>query len=105
MKPGGEDVYPAEVETVIMQMDGVSGVCVYGIPDPKWGEIVVAAVTLRAGKSVDEAELIAHCKKHLSTFKIPKRIDFRDQMPLSSFGKILRRDVRKAYWQQQEVQV
>jgi acyl-CoA synthetase (AMP-forming)/AMP-acid ligase II len=62
-------------------------------------------VTLKPGSSIDEAELIAHCKKHLSSFKIPKWIDFRDQMPLSSFGKILRRDVRKSYWQQQDVQV
>jgi acyl-CoA synthetase (AMP-forming)/AMP-acid ligase II len=78
---------------------------VVGAPDPKWGEIVVAAVTVRPGATVGEAELIAHCREYLSTFKVPKKIDFRDQMPMSSFGKILRRDVRKYYWQQQEVNV
>jgi acyl-coenzyme A synthetase/AMP-(fatty) acid ligase len=52
-----------------------------------------------------ETELIAHCKTFLSGFKVPKRIDFRDQMPMSSFGKILRRDVRKSYWEHQEVKV
>jgi acyl-CoA synthetase (AMP-forming)/AMP-acid ligase II len=78
---------------------------VVGAPDPKWGEIVVAAVKLKPGSAIDEAELIAHCKAHLSSFKVPKRIDFRDQMPMSSFGKILRRDVRESYWQQQDVKV
>jgi len=102
---GGENIFPNDIEEVLYRHPAIEMAAVVGAPDPKWGEIVVAAVTLRAGKSVDEAELIAHCKKHLSSFKIPKRIDFRDQMPLSSFGKILRRDVRKAYWQQQEVQV
>src|SRR5882724_6242831 len=102
---GGENIFPNDIEEVLYRHPAIEMAAVVGAPDPKWGEIVVAAVTLRAGKSVDEAELIAHCKKHLSSFKIPKRIDFRDQMPLSSFGKILRRDVRKAYWQQREVQV
>ena len=74
-------------------------------PDPKWGEIVVAAVKLKCGSSVDQAKLIAHCKAHLSSFKVPKRVDFREQMPMSSFGKILRRDVRKSYWEHQEVKV
>jgi acyl-CoA synthetase (AMP-forming)/AMP-acid ligase II len=58
-----------------------------------------------AGSSVDQAELIARCKIYLSSFKVPKRIDFRDQMPMSSFGKILRRDIRKSYWEHSEVKV
>jgi acyl-CoA synthetase (AMP-forming)/AMP-acid ligase II len=78
---------------------------VVGAPDPKWGEIVVAAVTLKPGLSVGEAELIAHCKNFLSSFKVPKKVDFRDRMPMSSFGKILRREVRKSYWRQQEANV
>jgi acyl-CoA synthetase (AMP-forming)/AMP-acid ligase II len=102
---GGENIFPNDIEEVLYRHPAVEMAAVVGAPDPKWGEIVVAAVTLKPGSSIDEAELIAHCKKHLSSFKIPKRIDFRDQMPLSSFGKILRRDVRKSYWQQQEVQV
>jgi acyl-CoA synthetase (AMP-forming)/AMP-acid ligase II len=62
-------------------------------------------VKLKSGSSVDEAELIAHCKAFLSSFKVPKRIDFWDRMPMSSFGKILRRDVRQSYWQHQDVKV
>jgi acyl-CoA synthetase (AMP-forming)/AMP-acid ligase II len=102
---GGENIFPNDIEEVIYKHSAVEMAAVVGAPDPKWGEIVVAAVTLKPGHSVDEAELIAHCKSFLSSFKVPKRIDFRDQMPMSSFGKILRRDVRKSYWQQQEVQV
>jgi acyl-CoA synthetase (AMP-forming)/AMP-acid ligase II len=102
---GGENIFPNDIEEVIYKHPAVEMAAVVGAPDPKWGEIVVAAVTLKSGCSVDEAELIAHCKKFLSSFKVPKRIDFRDRMPMSSFGKILRRDVRKSYWQQQEVQL
>jgi len=102
---GGENIFPNDIEEVLYRHTAVEMAAVVGAPDPKWGEIVVAAVTLKSGSAVDEAELIAHCRKYLSSFKVPKRIDFRDQMPLSSFGKILRRDVRKSYWQQQEVQV
>ena len=78
---------------------------VVGAPDPKWGEIVVAAVTLKPGHSVSEEDLLAHCKSSLSSFKVPKKIDFRSELPLSSFGKILRRDVRKPYWDGHEIKV
>jgi acyl-CoA synthetase (AMP-forming)/AMP-acid ligase II len=102
---GGENIFPNDIEEVIYRHPAVEMVAVVGAPDPKWGEIVVAAVTLKPGHVVDETELIAHCRAFLSSFKVPKRIDFREQMPMSSFGKILRRDVRKSYWQQQQVQV
>jgi acyl-CoA synthetase (AMP-forming)/AMP-acid ligase II len=102
---GGENIFPNDIEDVLYKHPAVDMAAVVGAPDPKWGEIVVAAVTLKPGSSVGEAELIAHCKTFLSSFKVPKRIDFRDRMPMSSFGKILRRDVRQSYWQQQEVKV
>ena len=102
---GGENIFPNDIEEVLYRHPAVEMAAVVGAPDPKWGEIVVAAVKLKPGSSVDEAELIAHCKASLSSFKVPKRIDFRDQMPMSSFGKILRRDVRESYWEQQDVKV
>lgn len=102
---GGENIFPNDIEDVLHKHPAVSMVAVVGAPDPKWGEIVVAAVVLKPGRSVTEAELITHCKTELSNFKVPKKIDFRDQLPLSSFGKILRRDVRQSYWQNQDVQV
>ena len=96
---GGENIFPNDIEEILYRHPAVEMAAVVGAPDPKWGEIVVAAVKLKPGSSVDQAELIAHCKTFLSSFKVPKRIDFRDQMPMSSFGKILRRDVRKSYWE------
>ena len=102
---GGENIFPNDIEEVIYRHPAVEMAAVVGAPDPRWGEIVVATVTLKPGHAVDEAELIAHCKAFLSSFKVPKRIDFRAQMPMSSFGKILRREVRRSYWQQQDVQV
>lgn len=102
---GGENIFPNDIEEVLYQHPAVEMAAVVGAPDPKWGEIVVAAVTLKSGISASESELIAHCKASLSSFKVPKQIDFRHQMPMSSFGKILRRDVRKSYWHQQDVKV
>jgi len=102
---GGENIFPNDIEDVLYRHPAVAMTAVVGAPDPKWGEVVVAAVTLKRDHAADETELIAHCKKHLSSFKIPKRIDFLEQMPLSSFGKILRRDVRKTYWRTQDLQV
>jgi acyl-CoA synthetase (AMP-forming)/AMP-acid ligase II len=102
---GGENIFPNDIEEILYRHPAVEMAAVVGAPDPKWGEIVVAAVTLKPGISADQDELIAHCKAYLSSFKIPKRIDFRDEMPMSSFGKILRRDVRKSYWEHREVKV
>ena len=102
---GGENIFPNDIEEILYRHPAVEMAAVVGAPDPKWGEIVIAAVKLKPGSSVDQAELIAHCKTFLSSFKVPKKIDFRDQMPMSSFGKILRRDVRKSYWEHQEVKV
>jgi acyl-CoA synthetase (AMP-forming)/AMP-acid ligase II len=102
---GGENIFPNDIEEVLYRHAAVDMAAVVGAPDPKWGEIVVAAVTLKPGRAVSEADLITHCKTLLSSFKVPKRIDFREQMPMSSFGKILRREVRQSYWQQQDVKV
>jgi acyl-CoA synthetase (AMP-forming)/AMP-acid ligase II len=101
----GENIFPNDIEEILYRHPAVEMAAVVGAPDPRWGEIVVAAVKLKPGGTVDEAELIAHCKAHLSSFKVPKRIDFRDQMPISSFGKILRREVRESYWRQQDMRV
>jgi acyl-CoA synthetase (AMP-forming)/AMP-acid ligase II len=102
---GGENIFPNDIEEVLYQHPAVSMAAVVGAPDPKWGEVVVAAVTLRPGHSVGEAELLAHCKASLSSFKVPKKIEFRTHMPVSSFGKILRREVRQSYWEKRSVQV
>src|SRR5882757_9113545 len=102
---GGENIFPNVIEEILYKHPAVEMAAVVGAPDPNWGELVVAVVTKQPGFSVSEADLIAHCKRSLSSFKVPKRIDFVEQLPMSSFGKILRREVRSPYWERQSVQV
>ena len=97
---GGENVYPIDVETVISTHDAVGEVAVIGIPDKKWGEVVAAIVVPRAGAIVDAEALIAHCRKTLAGFKVPKRIVFRDEpLPKTGPGKIAKRQLRAPYWE------
>ena len=96
---GGENIYPNDIEDALYQYPGVQMVAVVGAPDNLWGEIVVAVVVSEPGVKLDEQLLIAHCKENLSPFKVPKRIDFRAELPLSAFGKILRREVKDTYWE------
>jgi acyl-CoA synthetase (AMP-forming)/AMP-acid ligase II len=96
---GGENIYPNDIEDVLYQYPGVQMVAVVGAPDDLWGEIVVAVVVPKPGQQLDEQQLIAHCKASLSPFKVPKKVDFRTELPLSAFGKILRREVKETYWE------
>ena len=95
---GGSNIYPREVEEVLNLHPGVKETCVFGIPDEKWGEAVCAHVVLREGYSVTEQELIDLCKSHLASYKKPQRIEFVPSLPKSSYGKILRREIRASYW-------
>ena len=93
---GGENIYPSEVEAVLGAHPAVRDVAVVGRPDPKWGETVQAAVVLRAGKSVSEADLMAWAKERLAGYKRPREIVFlaADEMPRNATGKILHRELR-----------
>jgi acyl-CoA synthetase (AMP-forming)/AMP-acid ligase II len=102
---GGENVYPAEVEAVLSQHSAVQMCAVVGIPDKKWGEIIYAAVVQRPGALVTPAELEIHCSRLMARFKVPKRIELVPTLPMSSFGKILRREVRKPFWEGQSAAV
>jgi long-chain acyl-CoA synthetase len=96
IKPGGENVYPAEVETVIMQMTEVTGVCVYGIPDPKWGEAIKAVVeTKAAGRGAQE--VIDFVGSRIARFKRPHAVVFTDALPRGADGAV-DRDAVKARW-------
>lgn len=96
---GGENVYPREVEDVIYEHPAVMEVAVFSVPDEKWGEAVKAAVVPKAGMTIDESELIQFCKERLAGYKCPKSVDFRESLPRSGVGKILRNQVKKDYWQ------
>lgn len=99
---GGFNVYPAEIEGTLAAHPAVAECAVFAIPDPKWGEAVRAAVTLRPGHAADSDGLVAFCKEHLARFKVPKAIDVLPELPKSGVGKILRRALREPWWRDQE---
>jgi len=100
---GGENVYSGEVEAVIYTHPAVREVAVFGIPDPKWGEIVKAVVVLKPGKTLTAEELIAYCRRSLANFKVPRRVEFSDtELPKSGSGKILKKVLRERFWIHQE---
>jgi acyl-CoA synthetase (AMP-forming)/AMP-acid ligase II len=98
---GGANIYPREVEEVILAHPGVRQVAVIGVPDEEWGERVVAVVTLNgdARPDVVERELEARCLEKLSRYKRPRRYEWRSALPTSAYGKILKRELREEFWQ------
>jgi acyl-CoA synthetase (AMP-forming)/AMP-acid ligase II len=95
---GGNNVYPREVEEVLITHPSVAGVCVVGVPDEYWGEAVHAVVVPEPGTSPTAKELIDYCAGFMAGYKKPKDVDFVDELPTSAYGKILRREVRAKYW-------
>ncbi len=98
---GGENVYPVEIESVLYKHPAVHMCAVVGVPDPKWGEVGKACVVLKPGATATEQELIAFLQEHLARYKVPKSVVFMDALPLSSMGKILKRDLRQMFIEQQ----
>ncbi len=96
---GGENVYPKEVEDVLYEHPAVSMVAVVSAPDQKWGERVQAVVVLKPDQISTEEELIDFCKKKLGGYKCPKAIEFWESIPTTPIGKILRKDVKKKFWE------
>jgi acyl-CoA synthetase (AMP-forming)/AMP-acid ligase II len=97
IKPGGENVYPAEVETVIMQMDGVTGVCVFGVPDTKWGEAIKAVVEVKTAGRYADAAVTDFVGGKIARFKRPHQVAFTDALPRAADGTVDRNAV-KARW-------
>jgi long-chain acyl-CoA synthetase len=98
---GGVNIYPAEIEKVLIEHPAVADVGVFGIPDDEWGEQVKAAVQLRDGLEPSpeiEAELIAYAREHLAGFKAPRTVDFEDELPRHPTGKLYTRLLRDRYW-------
>jgi long-chain acyl-CoA synthetase len=89
----GFNVYPNEVEACIAAIPGITEVAVVGAPDPKTGESVQAYV-VAADASIDPASIVQHCREHLAAYKIPRKVEFRDELPKNLIGKILRKDLR-----------
>ncbi|MDE2378797.1 long-chain fatty acid--CoA ligase [Bradyrhizobium sp.] len=94
---GGENVYPAEVENVLHQLDAIAEAAVIGIPDPQWGEVGMAIVAVKPGGRVTEADVLAHCAANLARFKCPRQVRFVDALPRNATGKIHKPTLRKDF--------
>ena len=94
---GGMNVYSREVEDVLMTHPAVSLAAVIGVPDERLGEEVKAFVVRRAGAALTEAELIAWSKEQMAAYKYPRSIEFRDALPISGTGKVLKRELRGSH--------
>jgi O-succinylbenzoic acid--CoA ligase len=90
---GGENVYPAEVEAALLAHPAVADAGVFGVQDAEWGRYPAALVVLKTDRATSADELIAFCRERIASYKVPRRIDFRDALPRNAAGKLLRRDL------------
>jgi len=102
---GGENIYPAEVESALCDHPDVAEAAVIGIPDDKWGEAVKAVIVLKPGKTATEMDIISFLRSRIAAYKTPKSVDFTDALPRNPSGKILRRSLRDPYWRGKDRQV
>jgi acyl-CoA synthetase (AMP-forming)/AMP-acid ligase II len=99
---GGENIYSPEVERVLAEHPAVMEVAVIGVPDDTWGEAVKAVVSLRPGAEADEQGLVSWCRERLAHFKCPRTVDVLPALPRNPTGKILKRELRRPYWDGRE---
>ena len=98
---GGVNVHPSEVENLLITHDKVADVAVFGVPDPEWGEAIKAVVRpadgIAPGDELTE-ELLAFCSERLAKFKLPRSVDYLDELPRDPNGKLYKRRLRDPYW-------
>jgi fatty-acyl-CoA synthase len=102
---GGENVSSIEVEDAVFSHPAVAEVAVIGVPDDKWGEMVTALVVVAEGETVTAEDIIAHCRGKIAGYKIPKRVEFRDELARTATGKIQKFKLRESFWDGAERQV
>src|SRR5690625_4121430 len=94
---GGENIYPAQIELEMAQMEAIAAVAVFGVPDQKWGEVPRAAVVVREGHELTEEEVLSFLHGKLARYKVPKSVVFVDDLPRTASGKVRKPDLRKMY--------
>jgi fatty-acyl-CoA synthase len=99
---GGENISSLELEKVLLAHPAVLEACVIPVPDEKWGEVPRALIVLKPNTSLTEPELLEFSRSHFAHYKCPRAVDFVDSLPKTGTGKILKKDLRKKYWQGQE---
>jgi fatty-acyl-CoA synthase/long-chain acyl-CoA synthetase len=102
---GGMNIYPAEIEAALEQHPEIYDVAVFGIPSEEWGENVHATIVLAPGAALTADDIKAFGKQHLASYKVPRSVDFIDELPRTGSGKILKRQLRAPYWAGRSVQV
>jgi acyl-CoA synthetase (AMP-forming)/AMP-acid ligase II len=102
---GGENIYSPEIERVLAEHPAVMEVAIIGVPHEKWGETVKAVVSLKSDAKASEGELIGWCKQHLAAFKCPTSVDILESLPRNPTGKILKRELRRPYWEGHDRQI
>ena len=98
---GGENISSLEVESTLLAHSAVYEAAVIPVPDEKWGEVPKALVVLKPGCEVSETELLEFCRAHLTHYKCPRSVEFLPSLPKTATGKVLKKDLRKQYWQNQ----
>ena len=96
---GGENVYSAEVESALTKHPDVAQCAVIGVPDERWGERVHAVVVARPGTAPDAQSITDHCRSLIAGYKLPRSVEFRDALPLSAAGKVLKAELRAPFWE------
>jgi len=99
---GGENISSLELEKVIVAHPAVLEVAVLPVPDPKWGEVPKALVVLKPNATATASDLIDFCRTRISHYKCPRSVDFVDSLPKTGTGKVLKKDLRKKYWRNQD---
>jgi fatty-acyl-CoA synthase/long-chain acyl-CoA synthetase len=102
---GGMNIYPAEIEAALDQHPDVLDVAVIGIPSEEWGESVHAIVVAQPGSALAAEEVLAHARKHLAGYKVPRSVSFMDELPRTGSGKILKRVLREPFWKDRQSRV